>query len=195
MINNLVSPYCLEYLKSEYSGEKRLYHNWDHVESMLKWTKIFPYAPELTLAALFHDAVYDPMAKDNEERSVDMMRSIVTKSKTRDLAEECILYCKKPFSPSELAPAIFTDIDYSILGSDRITYMHYMNAICEEYCIDICNKDAYINGRLSFLNSMKDRFNNTGKIFNTRMFNDMLGLHAIGNISAEIEYLQLHQTK
>lgn len=58
-----------------YELESRPYHSWRHVRAVLgalhRW--LGPeLPPALEFAALWHDAVYDPKASDNEERSADL---------------------------------------------------------------------------------------------------------------------------
>ena len=60
-------------LVAAYQEPHRHYHNLEHITEMLKIVgKLADSAtplPALQLAVWFHDAVYDPHAKDNEEQS------------------------------------------------------------------------------------------------------------------------------
>ena len=67
----------LEGLRTRYAEPQRHYHNWLHIEAMLKhfrrWEDEF-HRPEPVLWALYwHDAVYDPLAQDNEEQSAQLL--------------------------------------------------------------------------------------------------------------------------
>src|SRR5918912_1569268 len=60
-------------LAGRYREPWRYYHTLDHVAAVLEEVRSLrggaPEVPALLLAAWFHDAVYDPRAGDNEERS------------------------------------------------------------------------------------------------------------------------------
>ena len=62
-----------------YQEPQRHYHDLEHVAEVLKVVgKLADLATDLDaicLAAWYHDAVYDPRAKDNEEQSSSLMRT------------------------------------------------------------------------------------------------------------------------
>ena len=67
-------------LLSEYRDPKRYYHNLQHIEEMLEWIHMEPHLEPwalhcLELAVIFHDIVYVPGAKDNEEKSAEYFRA------------------------------------------------------------------------------------------------------------------------
>ena len=69
-----VDAYSLfDRLIAAYQEPHRHYHNIEHIAEMLKIAgKLSDQAtnlPAIQLAVWFHDAIYDPKAKDNEERS------------------------------------------------------------------------------------------------------------------------------
>lgn len=73
-----------EVIRGAYNQPWRHYHTLQHIEEVLSYLfahKMWQNQPEhnggLVLAALFHDIVYDPMAKDNEEKSVEMLLSML----------------------------------------------------------------------------------------------------------------------
>ena len=56
-----------------YNEPHRYYHNWQHIINMLTYLHdTGNKQDELVLATLYHDIVYDPRAKDNEEKSAEM---------------------------------------------------------------------------------------------------------------------------
>lgn len=61
-----------------YTDQKwRHYHTWHHIHDMLSYLKqTGNLSDELFLATVFHDAVYDPRKFDNEEKSVELFRSM-----------------------------------------------------------------------------------------------------------------------
>jgi predicted metal-dependent HD superfamily phosphohydrolase len=58
-------------LMRRYGEPGRLYHNWDHIfRGYAEHEKFFGHMDPVTFFAwTYHDAVYDPTAKDNEEQS------------------------------------------------------------------------------------------------------------------------------
>lgn len=67
-------------LRDRYAEPHRGYHDAAHVG--LLWLRHLmhggdPGDRDLALAILFHDAVYDPMARDNEARSADLFAALV----------------------------------------------------------------------------------------------------------------------
>ena len=67
----------IEALKVRYAEPQRHYHTWAHIEALLghfrRWESHF-HRPEPVLWALcWHDAIYDPRASDNEERSAQLL--------------------------------------------------------------------------------------------------------------------------
>jgi predicted metal-dependent HD superfamily phosphohydrolase len=62
-------------LVARYSEPHRHYHTWSHVLSCLDAReRIAPLAPlEVDVALWFHDAIYDPRAHDNEDKSAALM--------------------------------------------------------------------------------------------------------------------------
>jgi len=62
----------LEIIRPCYDEPHRFYHNMDHINFMLERGKNL-LNREQYVAVLFHDIVYDPKRKDNEEQSTSMM--------------------------------------------------------------------------------------------------------------------------
>ena len=68
----------MQELRARYAEPHRAYHTWHHIEDMLgRFAAIADGLRDreaFELAILFHDAVYDPKAGNNEEQSAAMMR-------------------------------------------------------------------------------------------------------------------------
>lgn len=144
-------------LTTLYNEPHRHYHNLNHVQYCLREVdtlledKVVDHdeADALEVAIWFHDAVYDPKAKPgiNEKRSADLMlRSIAKelpyKFLDKNLVETMILRTaahhdlagRWPTSSKQMVIVrYFLDIDLSILGTDRDTYMEYAEGIAKEY--------------------------------------------------------------
>ena len=62
-------------LVSLYSQDYRTYHNLSHIDRMLSWLdKSGGGSDAIELAIWFHDAIYEPLASDNEEESAQFFR-------------------------------------------------------------------------------------------------------------------------
>ena len=75
-----VSPAAAAELTRRYGEPHRAYHDAAHVG--LLWLRHLLHGGDagdrdLALAILFHDAVYDPLAKDNEDRSAALLAALV----------------------------------------------------------------------------------------------------------------------
>jgi predicted metal-dependent HD superfamily phosphohydrolase len=142
---NVIPDEVIEDLKRRYAEPRRAYHNWTHIEELLAQFDLnvralnHPFA--FRLAILFHDAIYDPRASDNEARSADLLESTMKNAaRTDDIvcAKDLILATHKHttaavdrrfVSDAEL----FLDMDLSILGAGEGRFDDYDAAIREEY--------------------------------------------------------------
>lgn len=152
-------------LVAAYSEPHRHYHTLEHVAEMLKVLgKLLPPSADLgaaQLAAWFHDAVYDPRATDNEERSADLMDQCLAPlgiaEAKRSLIRRLILATKSHRPDGDAVPeeVAIVDADLAILGADPGRYDRYAAAIRQEYA-HVAEAD-YRQGRLSFLQSVLRR--------------------------------------
>src|SRR6185312_15436443 len=145
-------PALLERLARRYAEPHRRYHTWEHVVACLDARRRLTGAalPEVDLALLFHDAIYDPMAHDNESRSADLL---VEEGRRAWLGEE-LLQRARPLveatrhgedaADSEEA-CIVVDADLSILGADPAVFDAYERAVRAEYAA--VDDAAYAAGR------------------------------------------------
>ena len=127
-----------------YREPHRHYHTWEHVEECLRvldWARPLAAEPEAVEMALwFHDAVYDPRAGDNEERSADLARqSAAAMGVEQGFAGrvgELILATRlgPPKSGGGAGDALLVgDVDLSILGSPPRRFRRYERSIRREY--------------------------------------------------------------
>lgn len=77
-ISDIVTSAKLAKVKEQYEEAGRHYHSWDHALDVIAAVTALPLPHGETrqahlLAALFHDVVYVPGAKDNEARSADLL--------------------------------------------------------------------------------------------------------------------------
>lgn len=96
-LSTLMSPQELQMVKERHGEEAgRYYHTWDHALDVIAAVTRLPLQYGETrqahlLAALFHDVIYVPGAKDNEERSATMLADLCPGSSSRALANDLIL--------------------------------------------------------------------------------------------------------
>lgn len=109
----------------------------------------------LILSALFHDIIYTPGAEDNEERSVELMKTfnkseLNSSSISRMLTDlsKIILETKNHIGSTKMSK-LFQNLDMSILNSDFRTLLKYETLIRKEY-IFVDSLD-YLNERSKFL--------------------------------------------
>ncbi|HEY9743623.1 MAG TPA: hypothetical protein V6C90_24315, partial [Coleofasciculaceae cyanobacterium] len=94
--------------------------------------------PAIQLAAWFHDVIYDPRAKDNEEKSAEYAVASLSQFEiprtTVERVKTLILNTKThQAQPDDIDSKILLDSDLAILGSSELEYRAYAKAIRQEY--------------------------------------------------------------
>lgn len=142
-----------------YREAHRAYHNESHVRAMLHALAVRGVlTPTLALAVWGHDLIYDPRAKDNEERSAqvfdDWLASQGASGELRAEVKALILATKHTSAPASREEALLVDADLSILGADGQTFAAYNAAIRQEYrhVPDLLYRPGRRNVLQSFLN-------------------------------------------
>lgn len=161
-----VSPELLASLQSRYAEPQRHYHDWSHVEALLAHARSIegrladPVA--VTYAILFHDAVYDPRAKDNERQSAALLLREAPSlgASSLELAHAMILATEGhqlSGLPSEQRSdaAHFLDMDLAILGAEEDRFDIYEDQIRLEYAH--VPDEAFRAGRRAVLESFAGR--------------------------------------
>jgi predicted metal-dependent HD superfamily phosphohydrolase len=129
-----------EKLKQAYAEPQRHYHNQQHISECLaefdgaKHLSQQPAAVELAL--WFHDAVYDPKAADNEERSAALAGNCLEIGGLPKLAEsvrELIMATKFHNAAVGSDSSLMVDVDLTILGQGAERFTEYEAQIREEY--------------------------------------------------------------
>ena len=162
-MGHIGSPLYYRRLRKQYAEPQRFYHTFDHIEACLKGLRrYFPKDRNLAdvkMALFFHDVIYDPTRKDNEERSAEQWIEYATARKVHSWSikavEQMILDTKTHQLHGFLAKRdekIMLDLDMSIFVADMPTYLKYAQNVWREY--QTFGKEAYINGRLGFLKKL-----------------------------------------
>ncbi len=193
-------------LAAAHSEPARHYHTLEHVAEMLRVAgRLLEPANDgdaIQLAVWFHDAVYDPAAKDNEARSAVLMAdALAPLSLPADLIRHVTEMIRAtnhlpPLarggrggsdSPADADTAVLLDADLAILAADEWRYLKYAEAIRKEYAW--VDDAAYRTGRAAVLQAFLSR----PRIYSTARFHDMGDGPARRNLAAEMGRLAAGQ--
>jgi predicted metal-dependent HD superfamily phosphohydrolase len=183
-------------LATAYGESHRAYHNASHIAEVLGWfdrvtDELGWLEPaEVYTAIVFHDAIYQPGAKDNEARSAEWARKAklhadATLDATmvdRDRVAELIELTAKHghIDKADHDAAMFLDSDMAIIGSSPEQFAAYDQAIAVEY--KQVPPDAYRAGRRAFLEGLLAK----PRIFLTDYFHHRLDAQARANLTGAI---------
>jgi predicted metal-dependent HD superfamily phosphohydrolase len=184
---------------ARYAEPHRHYHTATHIMFVLRHLRDVSHAstispsPELIAAALYHDAIYDPRADDNEAASAVLASTDLTAiGWTPDrcgsvagmvLATAGHLADDRPHD-AEPETAMLLDADLAILGADPGAYQAYVNGIRAEYShVDDAGWRA---GRTAVLQRFVDR----PQLFVTEFMHATYEHRARANIEAELAALR-----
>ncbi len=131
----------LDALLARYAEPQRAYHTRQHLRecfAQLEPARSLARAlPELQLALWFHDAIYDPRAQDNEERSAQWaVESLGAAGAAPDVAQRvgALVLATRHAAVPECADAqLLVDVDLSILGASEARFDEYERQIRAEY--------------------------------------------------------------
>lgn len=136
-----------------------------------------PVAVEL--AIWFHDAIYDPQASDNEEKSAKFMQKhcvgILKKTKLEKVAR-WIIATQKHLPTKEYDLQYLLDIDLAILASSAQRFAEYEQQIRQEY--DWVDAQLYVIKRREVLT----HFYEIAPLYQTLYFRKKLELSAKMNL-------------
>lgn len=180
-----------------YADPQRAYHNTDHLDAMLAGLDLVrgeaefvaAHFGEVELAIWFHDAIYDPLAKDNEAQSASLFRDCMAPAASMpargvDHIEAMILATATHAPDADLSTRLLLDLDLRVLGSASDAYQQYARAVRAEY--SAVPDDAWRAGRPAVLR----RFLERDAIYQTRYFNSRLEELARKNLAEEIAALE-----
>jgi predicted metal-dependent HD superfamily phosphohydrolase len=125
-----------------YGGPERHYHNLDHLADVLRsidgLQHLALHPDTVRFAAWFHDAVYDPRASDNEERSAalagDRLQQLRMPPETVAAVRRLVLLTRQHLAdPDDPDGHVLVDADLAILGAPPADYQRYAGQIRREY--------------------------------------------------------------
>lgn len=150
-------------LSALYSNPQRKYHNFDHIQDCLLQLETVrgisddPLA--LEVAIWFHDAIYNPSKKDNEEQSAlyayEKLKVGEVSLEFTQKVKELILATKHLQSQKDHDFQFMVDIDLTNLAVSFEEFVINTQKIREEYT-GLSDKD-FKRGRAVFLRSMLTR--------------------------------------
>ena len=179
-------------LVNAYSSDTRFYHGLSHIKYMLEaiapWESQANNYPAIQLSAWFHDAIYNPKAKDNEEKSAEYAAKVLNELKispcTIDAVNQIILNTKHHHAePEDIDSQILLDADLAILGEDESSYQFYAKGIRREYAW--LSAEDYRLGRINVLKKLLQR----PRIYFTEKMFEQYEAKARQNILTEIKSL------
>jgi len=172
-----------------YGEGRRAYHTLGHVLEVARSLDRVKAEVKLAdpasvhLAVLFHDAVYDAAAKDNEARSADLLaRTVESLGLGLATARACDLV-RATASHGTIDPgadrdlALFLDADMAILGADDATYDAYEEGVAYEYA-EAYPGPLFRAGRAAFLEKLVVK----PRLFFTATFHDRFDTKARANL-------------
>jgi predicted metal-dependent HD superfamily phosphohydrolase len=172
-------------LLSAYAEPHRAYHDLRHVLATLERAEgvrhLLADAAAVELALWFHDAVYDPRAADNEERSArlaDRLLAGLVPHRTLARIRELILATRHPSRPADPDAQLVVDIDLAILGAAPADFAAYERDVRSEYRWVPARLYRRKRGELLRCFLARDR------IYLTRPFHDELEARARRNLES-----------
>jgi predicted metal-dependent HD superfamily phosphohydrolase len=179
--------------RAAYSQVHRHYHDQRHLEECLAELDWVPGLAErdrrlLRWAILWHDAVYDPGHRDNEERSAalalfELRRCGVSEQDSTEVARLIQLTERHRSDPGDRLGRLIVSIDLAILGSDPERYRQYASDVRREYAH--VPDQLYRTGRTMVLQRLLE----IEPLFPDPDFERRLGEQARRNMEAEIRTL------
>jgi predicted metal-dependent HD superfamily phosphohydrolase len=180
-----------ELLADLYSERRRAYHTLNHLSHCLDELEDARHLAEqpnqVEMALWFHDAIYDPKAKDNERSSAELCRRT---AKEAGLPEafgrkvyDLVLATQHHGAPEGGDARLLVDIDLSILGRPRAAFDEYETNIRNEY--HFVPQDRYRSARSAILRSFLDR----PSIYSTDFFRQKYESRARANLERSLGYL------
>jgi len=179
--------------RASYAEPHRRYHTEQHLDHCLQQVDgLLDLADRdrrrLRWALLWHDAVYESGARDNEVRSAALAKSELTACGVdpADVAEvaRLILLTESHRAPAEdYLGALMISIDLSILGSDPHRYREYAEATRDEYAH--VPDELWRAGRGAVLRRML----HADTLYPNAQFREALEAQARQNISEELKGL------
>lgn len=173
-------------LHAAWSEPQRAYHTLQHLQECLEaFDAVAALADDpaaLTLALLFHDAIYDPKAHDNEARSADWagraLPPLGVPPKSVEKVRQMVLATQSHQAGGDADTALLLDIDLAILGAAPARFAEYEAQIRREY--GFVSEPDYQAARARVMRGFAQR----PRLYQTDLFHARLAAAAMRNLSA-----------
>lgn len=173
------------------SETHRHYHDMTHIEALVNEYRKYlheadgaNFEKEIVAAIWFHDVVYDPRRNDNEERSAEYARRVLSPINLDVLLVVDLIMDTKLHEGGSGVRDLFSDLDLSIFKAKAGDYREYALNIRREY--SFVPFDEYVAHRIKILNSFVER----PKIFQTKYYSQF-DATARENLNWEISMLEV----
>lgn len=188
------TDHLLEALLSRLREPHRRYHTAVHVMWVLRHVQSLAHllgGPEqlfdVQLAAVYHDAVYDPRRTDNEATSADLGAAVAAElgwEPQRCHRVHRLVMATAGHRPRSTDEAVLIDADLAVLGGDARSYSAYVAGIRAEYAH--VDEQGWQRGRTEVLH----RFLDAEHVFHTVEMRSTREARARANMAAELAALQ-----
>ena len=136
-----------------WNGPGRFYHSLSHLDDLLRQIRekeglSAVDVDKLTLAAIFHDIIYDPQASDNEEKSAELLLKHCSYVNDDIQDVVTIILDTQTHKPSSALSAMFSAMDMDIMNRSLDELLVWEEGIRKEYQPFVEN---YLEKRLAFL--------------------------------------------
>ena len=151
-------------LLGRWTEPHRRYHDLAHLDAVLRNVDALAGeaegADDVRLAAWFHDAVYDPTARDNEARSALLAATVLSGLRvpdpcTGEVVRLVTLTATHDPGEGDRNGAVLCDADLAVLAGTEAAYVGYTDAVREEYAH--LDDATFRSGRAAVLRSLLDR--------------------------------------
>jgi predicted metal-dependent HD superfamily phosphohydrolase len=182
-------------LLGRWAEPQRRYHDLAHLDAVLRHVDELAdeaeTAEDVRLAAWFHDAVYDPTARDNEARSALLATAVLSRMRVPDghigeVVRLVTLTATHDPVEGDRNGAVLCDADLAVLAGNDAAYGRYTDAVREEYAH--LDDPAFGAGRAAVLRSLIER----PALFRTQHGRRHWEQPARANVAAELERLTGH---
>jgi predicted metal-dependent HD superfamily phosphohydrolase len=180
-------------LLGRWAEPHRAYHDLAHLAEVLERVDLLAAEADqpdaVRLAAWFHDAVYDPTAADNEERSAalaitTLRRLGLDEPFLAEVARLVHLTVTHEVADDDRDGAVLCDADLAVLASDDVRYSSYVEGVRREYAH--VDDAAFAEGRAQVLSMLLDR----PALFRTAHGRSHWEQRARANVTAELGRLR-----
>ena len=182
-----------------YGTPGRAYHDTRHLYAVLeRFAEVsgdvgWEHPREVYLALLFHDAIYDPSARDNEERSAALsarwlgalgLEPPLEPGRVEQLIRLTARHGHLGIGDVTADEGLFLDCDLSIIGADPDVYDRHEADVAKEYAA--IPEPLFRAGRRAFLEQLLQR----ERRFLSPYFHARLDRAARGNLERALKSLE-----